>query len=263
MLGVIGGEPPDRHVEVEQQRAPGVVADQALRPEERSNPRPARDRRDIVQAGAGIDDHVAGRELHRMLAVGVLDGELAAVVVLRRGDEERGRDVSADLQRGVEIAADGVVDMRAEGHTGVIAVEQRREDLLRQHSGYEQGIAAKRLDHHVPELARFGRGLRKLEIVFHLRRLMSGGDAAVDPGRLLHHRAAACDLLGGEHVGNVHHHGRRLRAGRPGIARLSQAIPEMLDVAGLTSAPDRSATPSGRMPARRWRRNIARNRARW
>ena len=40
---------------------------------------------DVVQAGAGIDDHVAGRQLHRMRAVGVLDDQLAAVVVLRRG----------------------------------------------------------------------------------------------------------------------------------------------------------------------------------
>jgi hypothetical protein len=44
MRRMVGGEPPDRHVEVEQERAPRIIANETLRPEERSDARAARDR---------------------------------------------------------------------------------------------------------------------------------------------------------------------------------------------------------------------------
>ncbi len=208
VVGVIAREPPDRHVEVEEERALGVVPNEALRPEERGDARAARDRRDIVQAGAGIDDHVAGGQLHLVAAVGVLDHELAAVVILGRGDEQRRRHVGADLQRCVEIAADRVVDVRAEGHAGVVAVEQRWKYLLGQHRREEQRVAAECLHHDVAELAGFRRGLGQLQVVLHLHRLVPGGDTAVDPTGLLHHLAAARDLFRREHLGHMDHHGR-------------------------------------------------------
>ena len=44
------------------------------------NARAARDRRHVMQAGGGIENHMAGGKLHLVHAVGVLDDQLAAVI---------------------------------------------------------------------------------------------------------------------------------------------------------------------------------------
>ena len=45
--------------------------------------------------------------------------------------------------------------MRAKGHARVVAIEQRRKYLFRQHSRHEQIVARQRLDHHCTEFACF------------------------------------------------------------------------------------------------------------
>ena len=71
-------------------------------------------------------------------------------------------------------------------------------------------VARQRLHHHVAELARLRRALRKLQVVLHLGRLMAGGDAAVDPRRFLHDVTATRDLLRRQHLWYMNHHASRV-----------------------------------------------------
>ena len=71
---------------------------------------------------------MTGRQLHAVDAVGVLDHQLAAVVVLGVGEEQRRRQVGADAVRRARHLADGVVDVAAERLAARVAVEERRED---------------------------------------------------------------------------------------------------------------------------------------
>jgi hypothetical protein len=77
----------NREIEIEKKRALPVVAHHALNPEERRHARSSRDRSHVVQAARGIQDHVAGRELHRLHAERVFDHQLAAVIFGRIGEE--------------------------------------------------------------------------------------------------------------------------------------------------------------------------------
>ena len=52
-------------------------------------------RLDPVHAGARVEHHVAGRQLDALRAVGVLDHQLAAVVFVGLGEEQRAADVGA------------------------------------------------------------------------------------------------------------------------------------------------------------------------
>ena len=78
-----------------------VVADHRLDPEERRDARPAGDRLDTVQRGRGIENHVAGRQLDRMRAVGVLDDQFAAVIIVGIRQEQGRRKVGADTARAI------------------------------------------------------------------------------------------------------------------------------------------------------------------
>ena len=66
------------------------------------------------------------------------------------------------------------------------------------------GLRCSAREDHLAELARDRMVLRQLQVVLDARRLMAGGDAAVDPvgARRAGWRACA-DLLGGEDVGNL------------------------------------------------------------
>ena len=58
--------------------------------------RPARHRRYVMQAGRGIENHVAGGKLHVVHAVGVLDDQFAAVIFIGLGEKQSGGEISAD-----------------------------------------------------------------------------------------------------------------------------------------------------------------------
>ena len=116
-----------------------------------------------------------------MRAVGVLDHQLAAVVLVRVGEEQRRRQVGADAVRRAGDLADGVVDVVAERLAALVAIEQRREDAQRQRRGDEQRVALQRAEDQVAELARDRVALGQLQVVLGPRRLMAGGDLAVDP----------------------------------------------------------------------------------
>ena len=111
---------------------------------------PARHRLDPVQAGGGIEQQMAGRQLDRLRAEIVLDHQLAAVIGVRILEEERRRKVAADAELAAAVDAHRIVDMGAERLAALVAVEQRREDLERQRRGDEQGRAAERVEHEPP-----------------------------------------------------------------------------------------------------------------
>ena len=79
-----------------------------------ANRRPACDRLDAVERGRRVEDHVAGGQLDLMLAIAVLDDQLAAVIVVGLGQEERRRQVGPDPPAAIGQEADGIVDMVAE-----------------------------------------------------------------------------------------------------------------------------------------------------
>ncbi|MNT80510.1 hypothetical protein D3C72_2199780 [compost metagenome] len=81
-----------------------------------------------MQAGGGIDHHVAGLQPDRMGTVGVLHLQFAAVVAGELRQEQRGRDVGAQLAPVVRMDAHAAVHMGAEGHPFAVAVEHRRID---------------------------------------------------------------------------------------------------------------------------------------
>jgi len=131
----------DSHVEIEEQSSLAVVAHHTLHPEERCEADAARHRFDVVQAARRVNHHIAGREFDRMLAVDVVDHQLAAVVVFRRAEKQRRRDIGANAIGRAGNLADGIVQMRAEGLAAFVAVEERREDPERQRRGDEQRVA--------------------------------------------------------------------------------------------------------------------------
>src|SRR4051794_24266184 len=67
-LPPIAGDRLNRGIEIEQDAPGAIVADHGLNPEEGGESAAARDGGYMVEAGGGIEDHVAGGELYRLLA---------------------------------------------------------------------------------------------------------------------------------------------------------------------------------------------------
>ena len=164
-----------------QQRALAVVADQALDPEEAGRANPARDRRHLVKAGGRVDDHVAGAELDAVLAVGVLDLQLAAVILVGVGEEERGRHVGPELAAIARVKTNAAVDMGAELHAFAVAVEHRRIEDVGQHGADEDRVALeRRYDDALAGRSHLGL-LVDLLVELDRRTLVARGDPAIDP----------------------------------------------------------------------------------
>jgi len=204
------GEAADRDIQVPHQAPLAVITQHALDPEERGQPRAGGDGGDLVQAGARVQHHVARRQFHPLVAVGVFDHQLATLVLIRVAQEQRGRQVGAHRLRlagGGVVVAHGVVHMEPEGLPRLIAVEQRRENATRQRRREERAVAAECIEDGRADRTRGRIGLGQLQVVLGLRGLVTRGQAAVGPagrGQLL---AGLGDLLGGEDVGNVQQHG--------------------------------------------------------
>ena len=134
---------PAHPLEIEQDLALVGGADQALRPGHRHLAGAAGHRRHPVQHGRGIDDRRAGRQLVADLAAGGVHHQLAPVVVLGLGEEERDRDVRAHLVR----PHHGVVHVGAELHARRVAGEKRRREAPRQHRRRKDAVRRQRGDH--------------------------------------------------------------------------------------------------------------------
>ena len=151
----------------------------------------------------------ARRELDLMRAGAVLDHQLAAVVIGRFAEEQGRREVGADRARAVGQEADGVVDVIAKGMAvaSVVAVEQRREDRLRQGGRHEETIDFERAeDDRSRLLTAFAIG-GDLAIAFGERGLATGGTLAVLPAPAVDQAPDFGDLLGGEELGDGEKHG--------------------------------------------------------
>ena len=129
-------------VHVVQQAALLVAAHHALDPEEVARRGAACHRLDPVHAGAGIEHHVAGRQLDALRAVGVLDDQLAAVVCssgsARNSVQLMSVRTRSPARRGCS-ARRCRRGCRTRWRRRAIAVEQRREDRFG--SAAEKNIA--------------------------------------------------------------------------------------------------------------------------
>ena len=183
-----------------------VVAHHALHPEKRCETDAARHGLDVVQAARRIDHHIAGGEFDRMLAVDVVDHQFAAVVVFRRAEKQRRRNISANAQRRAGNLPDRVVQMGAERFAAFVAVEQRREHAERQRRRNEQRVALQGGDDRCrptrapPDCSPAAGGCPSPG------RLMTRRHPAVDPARAVHDFAAARDLFGVKDIGNMDDH---------------------------------------------------------
>ncbi|MNT17760.1 hypothetical protein D3C72_1529350 [compost metagenome] len=160
-----------------------------------------------MQAGGRVQDHVAGRQLDAVQAVGVFRHQLAALVLVRIAEKQRARHVGAHVLAGERVAADGIVDVIAVGHAALVAVEHRRHGDLGQRRRHEQRIARQRA---LYQRRQFARGLalrRQLQIVFDVERLVAGGGTAVLPLGIGQQHAGVGQFFGGEDFGDVQQHG--------------------------------------------------------
>ena len=78
--------------------------------------------------------------------------------------------------------------------------------MQRQRRRHEQRIALQRLEDHLPELSRDRVAFGDLPVVLGARRLMPGGDLAVDPFGRVEQAARMRHLLGGQNIGNLNQH---------------------------------------------------------
>ena len=69
-----------RQVEIEQERTLPIIPHHALNPKKRRDARAAGHRANVMEAGGGVKDHVAGGQLHRFHSVGILHAKFAAIV---------------------------------------------------------------------------------------------------------------------------------------------------------------------------------------
>src|SRR5262249_15152976 len=155
-----------------------------------------------VKARRRIQDHVARRELDLMDAIGVLDEQLTAVVLVRLRKKERGGEIGSKPVRRAADLPDRVVDVIAKRLSAAVAVEQRRKHLEWQGGRHKQRVALQGRHDRVAQLSGGGRILRQLFVVLRTRRLVSGGDAAVDPRRTLEDAAGVFHLGGGQQIRN-------------------------------------------------------------
>jgi hypothetical protein len=102
--------------------------------------------------------------------------------------------------------SNGAVDVIAEIHLALVAVEKRRIDVPRQGRREEKRTLAERSYDFVTDFARLHTFLRQLLVVFRLRRLMTGRDVPIHPSRTVDARAKTRDLLRSEDAGNVKEH---------------------------------------------------------
>ncbi|VXB06048.1 hypothetical protein PSEUDO8BK_10390 [Pseudomonas sp. 8BK] len=193
-------------IQLQQQAALGVIAHQALNPEERRIARATGYRVDAVQAAAGIQHQMPGRQLDAVTAVAVLDHQLTTVVLIRITEEQGGRQVAAHPMRRARHAENRVIDMVTVGATIAVAVEARWQHLQRQGGRDELRVVAQALHDKVADLHYQRVILRQLLVGLSLERLVTCCQPAILPAGLFEGLTAFSDLLGRQHIGNVQHH---------------------------------------------------------
>ena len=211
----------DGLIHLEQHGAACIVTHHALGPEEGADPLAACHWLDPVQAGGGVEDEIARRQLDLVRAVGVNHDQLAALVVLGLAEKQRAGHIGAQPLLGARDAACRTVHMQAVGFAVAVAVEQRRHGARGQGGAEEQRAGGQRLQDDAALLLGYGRVLGQLPVALDLGALAAHGGAAVDPVGGSYGGTHAGDLLAAQDIEDVQHHGENLLKWRsPAWARL-------------------------------------------
>jgi hypothetical protein len=96
-----------------------------------------------------------------------------------------------------------VVDVIAERVSALIAVEERREHAKRKRSRRKQRVSIQRTNDEIAEFDGYRVLLGELKVFFDAGRLMTRGNAPVDPGCLIKFLSRPGRLLERQHSGNV------------------------------------------------------------
>ncbi|MNM63748.1 hypothetical protein D3C81_751230 [compost metagenome] len=155
-----------------------------------------------MQAGSRVQHQIPRRQFHLLHAVGVLDHQFTAVVVLGVAQEQRRRQVGTHSLLAAAGLAQGVVDMEAEIATLSVTVDQRWKDFVRQGRRHELRVLPQTFDQGRANLLGQRMAFRQLQVVLGLGRLVTRGDLAVGPFGLLQRLTNALNLLGGKQAGN-------------------------------------------------------------
>ena len=102
----------DGEIEIEKKSSLLVAADHALQPKKRTHARASRHRRDVMQAGRGVKNHVASGQLDALHAVGVFHAEFAAVILVWLREKEGRGEIRADALGLAGKLPDGIVHVR-------------------------------------------------------------------------------------------------------------------------------------------------------
>ncbi|MNH23884.1 hypothetical protein D3C79_837960 [compost metagenome] len=156
-----------------------------------------------MQAGTRVEHQIPCRQLHLLHPVGVLDHQLTTVVVLGVAQEQGRGQVGTHPLVAAAGLAQGVINMKAEIATFAIAVDQGREDLVRQRRRHELWVLPQTLDQRRADFLGQWMAFGKLQVVLGLGRLITRGDLAVGPLGPLQRLTDTRDFLGGEQSGNV------------------------------------------------------------
>src|SRR5450830_1692564 len=252
---IVGGQAQcellDGLVQVEQGGAGGGVTHQRLDPEKGCHARAARDRRDPVQAGGRIQHHVARGQLDGLAAEGILDLQLAAIVVVRLGQEQSRRQIGAQALVAVRQLHDGAVDVQAVAAARFITIKAGRIDLARQGRRDELGLGAQLAQQVVAQLhGQFG-AVIELAVVLDLARQAAAAFDAVFPVRSIEVRPELAHFVLAQYLFDGQQHGvsvRLARAGhkvlRPISARRAQPASAMHTSSSSRRQRSMCATPS-------------------
>ena len=160
-----------------------------------------------MQAGARVNDGVAGGQLHALVAKGVFNDQLAALVFVGVAKKDGGRDIAAQFAGRAGQGKQRVVNVVAIGAAAFVAVKARGQHFERQGGRQVQRVVRQFVQKKFAQ--RFGgfAGQRQLQVVLNLGGQLAGGGAAIFPGGLLQGLAAGGDFFRGEQGRNSQQHG--------------------------------------------------------
>src|SRR3954454_1961863 len=187
MVRMVSAQALNCRIQIEQQRALPVITDHALDPEERGIASTAGYRCDVVKAGGRVQNHMPGRQFHRMRAIRVLNNQFSSVVLVWVREKQRGGKIGTNAMTRSWNLADGIVDVGSERVPSLIAIEQGREDDGGQGGRDEQRVPAQGAEDQFPQFLRRGMSFGYLKIIFSPSRLMTCRHSAIHPLRRLQH----------------------------------------------------------------------------
>src|SRR3954451_6949645 len=127
VIRVVSSQTLDGGVKVKEKRTLSVVANHTLNPKEGCSANPSRNWQHMVEAGGGIQDHMACRELHVMRPVGIFDNQFTAVILIRVIEEKRRGEVGTNTVTGPGYLSNSIIDVSTERVPTLVAIEKRRK----------------------------------------------------------------------------------------------------------------------------------------